>query len=443
MKIQRLDLSKPLMAQLEVTSMCNHRCTHCYLLDSDPRKRHNEIVTDETVLSVTQKIIDSGIFNVVVTGGEPLLKKQLTKIVLSKLASSGIRTSLNTNLTLFDADFISFLVDHHIGVLTSCPSTTPTVFNQMVGVSNYEVFENKLKEVFKAGIRCSVNMVVTKDNFSNVRETAKKLKELGCHYFSATPMFLNMENPRLELLLDREEINRVVNDLLWIEDTLNMHVDILESLPKCVFPKRVLNENHIFLNRKCQAGRTVIGISPNGDVRPCSTNTISYGNLLEEDIREIWMKMKQWRTLEYFPEECNGCKWINRCNAGCRINSFAKFGKWNSKEIWSNTIIDELPPQEYFFHSILPDSRLRVNHDYKYRQEYDGIYVVYILVDESFVMVNESLLQFIIFLEKYSITSPMEIATSLGIAVGEKSFLDTLNLLINKKLLFIDSNEKN
>ncbi|MDR1983948.1 MAG: radical SAM protein, partial [Prevotellaceae bacterium] len=268
MKIEKKYLSLPLTAQLEITDFCNHKCVHCYNLDSDIKNRPARKVSDETVIACAQKLIDSGIFAVIVTGGEPLIKKELTKKVITLFRNNSIRVSLNSNLTLFDDDFIAFLKQVKVGVLTSCPSAVSTSFGKLVGIDNYKRFENNIKKMVAEDVRFTVNMVVTKENLHEVCTTAEKMKQLGCRSFAATPMSLNMDYPRLDLLLATDEVHKVIDDLLWAEEALGLNVDILEALPKCVFPDKILSEKHSFLNRKCQAGRTVIAVSCNGDVRP-------------------------------------------------------------------------------------------------------------------------------------------------------------------------------
>ena len=304
MRVEKRYLSLPLTAQLEVTDFCNHRCIHCYNLDSEIKNRPMRKVNDNTVLACAQKLIDNNIFSVIVTGGEPLLNKELTKKVIRLLKDNKTRVALNTNLTLADDDFISFLKEHTVGVLTSCPSGVESSFSKLVGINNYALFEKNIRKLESAGVRFTVNMVVTRQNLHEIQATAEKMKALGCKSFAATPMGLNVEYPRLDLLLSVEEVHEVISDLLWIEENLKMRVDILEALPKCVFPDNVLQGKHAFLNRKCQAGRTVIAVSCNGDVRPCAHNPFSYGNLLEEDLKTIWEEMNAWRSMKYVPEDC-------------------------------------------------------------------------------------------------------------------------------------------
>lgn len=238
MKIEKRYLSVPLTAQIEVTDFCNHRCIHCYNLDSKVENRPVRSVSDETILACAQKLIDNGIFAVVVTGGEPLIKKELTKKVIRLFKDNNIRVNLNSNLTLFDDDFIEFLKEVKVGVLTSCPSGVPSSFEKLVGVDNYAKFEENIKKLLTAGVHFTVNMVITKDNLHEIRTTAEKMKKLGCKSFAATPMGLNMEYPRLDLLLSVDDVKNVIADLLWAEETLRLKVDILEALPKCAFLKK-------------------------------------------------------------------------------------------------------------------------------------------------------------------------------------------------------------
>lgn len=390
MRIEKRYLSLPLTAQLEVTDFCNHRCIHCYNLDSEIKNRPMRKVDDNTVLACAQKLVDNQIFSVIVTGGEPLLKKELTKKVIRLLKENQTRVSLNTNLTLADDDFIAFLKEQNVGVLTSCPSGVASSFSRLVGIDNYKIFETNIKKLVAAGVRFTVNMVVTKDNLHDVRTTAEKMRALGCKSFAATPMGLNVTYPRIDLLLNVEEVRGVIADLLWIEENLKMKVDILEALPKCVFQEEVLKGKHHFLNRKCQAGRTVIAVSCNGDVRPCAHNPYSYGNLLEEELRDIWQKMGNWRSMQYIPEECKDCTWLNRCNGGCRTSAKVFNGDWNKKDMWCTGIpIISISSYHNEETKLTPETQLQIVENLRIRREDDDAFVLYNMEDDLFCMVNE------------------------------------------------------
>lgn len=436
MHVEKRYLSLPLTAQLEITDFCNHRCVHCYNLDSEVQNRPSRKVSDEMVLACAQKLIDNKIFSVIVTGGEPLIKKELTKKVITLLKENDTRVALNTNLTLADDDFIQFLKEQKVGVLTSCPSGENNSFAKLVGIDNYKVFESKVKKLVDAGVKCTVNMVVTKDNLHEVRLTAEKMKALGCKSFAATPMGLNVEYPRLDLLLSGEEVRKVVADLLWIEENLKMKVDILEALPKCVFQEETLKGKHHFLNRKCQAGRTVIAVSCNGDVRPCAHNPYSYGNLLEEDLRDIWKKMDEWRSTKYIPEECKDCTWLHRCNGGCRTSAKVFNGDWDKKDMWCTgrlmTTSSFNDKNEYV---LLPDTQLQIVENVKVRREDEVAYLIYNATDDIYCVVNQTFYDFIAYLQELTTIRYEELCEKFEMVPADRYLHDAVIFLLNKKIL--------
>ena len=438
MQIEKKYLSLPLTAQLEITDYCNHRCVHCYNLDSEVQNRPSRKVSDETVLSCAQKLIDNQIFSVIVTGGEPLIKKELTKKVILLLKANHTKVALNTNLTLADDDFIQFLKEQKVGVLSSCPSGEVSSFVKLVGIDNYKLFESKIKKLVDAGVRFTVNMVVTKDNLHEVRLTAEKMKAIGCKSFAATPMGLNVEYPRLDLLLSVADVRRVIADLLWIEENLKMRVDILEALPKCVFPEDVLKGKHSFLNRKCQAGRTVIAVSCNGYVRPCAHNPYSYGNLLVEDLRDIWQQMSEWRSAKYVPEECKDCSWLNRCNGGCRTSAKVYNGDWDKKDMWyTGTLTMSAPRNEQPEIELLPDTQLQIVDNIKIRHKDENAYVIYNVTDDVYCMVNQTFHDFVISLHELSIITYGELCSKFDVLPDDKYVNDAVKFLINKKIIKI------
>lgn len=436
MHVEKRYLSLPLTAQLEITDFCNHRCVHCYNLDTEVQNRPSRKVSDETVLACAQKLIDNKIFSVIVTGGEPLIKKELTQKVISLLKENDTRVALNTNLTLADDDFIQFLKDQKVGVLTSCPSGENNSFAKLVGIDNYKVFESKVKKLVDAGVKCTVNMVVTKDNLHEVRLTAEKMNALGCKSFAATPMGLNVEYPRLDLLLSVEEVRKVVADLLWIEENLKMKVDILEALPKCVFQEEILKGKHHFLNRKCQAGRTVIAVSCNGDVRPCAHNPYSYGNLLKEDLRDIWKKMDDWRSTKYIPEECKDCIWLHRCNGGCRTSAKVFNGDWDKKDMWCTgrlmTTSSFNDKNEYV---LLPDTQLQIVENVKVRREDEVAYLIYNATDDIYCVVNQTFYNFIAYLQELTTIRYEELCEKFEMVPADRYLHDAVIFLLNKKIL--------
>ena len=186
-------LSAPIMAHLELTNQCNHRCIHCYKLSSDIINRPIDNTDDELIFSNAQKLIDGGILQIIITGGEPLMKGGLVKRIILLAKEHDVIVSLNTNLTLLDNDMVEFLKETKTRILVSCPSSIRYSYEAITQTNNLQCFENNLSKVIKAGVKTAVNMVVMKNNLSEIRDTAKRIQQLGCVAFCVTPVALNME----------------------------------------------------------------------------------------------------------------------------------------------------------------------------------------------------------------------------------------------------------
>ena len=149
----------------------------------------------------------------------------------------------------------------------------------------------------------------------------------------------------------------------------------MEALPKCVFSPSSRASNLPFLKRQCQAGRTVIAVSPTGEIRPCSHNPVSYGNLMTEGLDDIWVKMIDWRDDRYIPNKCHGCSVVDECLGGCRINALASSGRLNGDDPWRIGEVKQIvvPRKEV----VLSDkTRLGVPKHFRWRIESDGTYIV-------------------------------------------------------------------
>ena len=281
-------LTKPLTAQLEITDHCNFKCRHCYHLDFPSGFISNDVKDDE-ILQLAETLTKEGIFTIVLTGGEPLTRKKVARQATRYLKSHNVEVMLNTNLMAMDQETLNDLMSNNLDVvLVSCPASDPEVYQYMTGGGDYQRFENNLKQLVLMNARFSVNMVVNKYNLSLIRQTAEKMQSLGIKSFGATPMGLNSQSPDLKNFMSQNEVSNLVDQLILINKELGLSVDIFEALPKCTFKQEVRDGDWSFLKRRCQAGKTIVSISNNGDVRPCSHNNKSYGNLFNESLSTIW-----------------------------------------------------------------------------------------------------------------------------------------------------------
>lgn len=87
--------------RLSVTELCNLRCRYCMPADGLCKRRHEDMLTEEEMLLAVRVAADLGMTKLRITGGEPLVKKNILSICRRAAATEGIReVCLTTNATL-------------------------------------------------------------------------------------------------------------------------------------------------------------------------------------------------------------------------------------------------------------------------------------------------------------------------------------------------------
>jgi len=89
--------------RVSVTDRCNLRCVYCMPLTGVQLGPHHEFLTYEELLRIIRIAVGLGIDRIRVTGGEPLVRKDIVKF-LAQLKPLGVKDlSLSTNGLLFPA----------------------------------------------------------------------------------------------------------------------------------------------------------------------------------------------------------------------------------------------------------------------------------------------------------------------------------------------------
>ena len=84
--------------RLSVTELCNLRCRYCMPADGICKKAHDEILTEDEMICAVRAAASLGITKLRVTGGEPLVKKNIVSICRRASRVPGIRElCLTTN----------------------------------------------------------------------------------------------------------------------------------------------------------------------------------------------------------------------------------------------------------------------------------------------------------------------------------------------------------
>lgn len=318
------DLSAPLNISVEMTSLCNVKCIHCYNTRQIGSIQHNSL-SKEKINHIIEQLMKNRILSVGITWWEPLIKKEEVLYLIEKCTNHGINTRLNTNLMLLTEEIADDLKKSQLkSILTSLTSYDEKTHDQITGRQwNFQKVIRWIQLALEKNIKVGVNMVLTQKNKDHVYKTGKFAHDLWVKGFFATKWSRPIHIPHFEKYsVDQEDVIKSLEDLIRIKEEFWMNVDVLECYPLCLLWED--EKFSIFTNHKCTAGVSSATIWPNWDVRSCNHASKVYGNIFSQELSDIWRQMKERRTGELLPEKCCCCDYLSKCTGGCRMEAESK-----------------------------------------------------------------------------------------------------------------------
>ena len=145
--------------RLSVTDLCNLRCRYC-MPDGVEKLEREAVLTYEEFLRLAALFAQCGIDTVRVTGGEPLVRKNVAQLVAGLKATPGIRrVTLTTNAVLL-AEQLSALLDAGLdSVNISLDTLRPEVFRQITARDDFAAVQAGLQAALESGIPVKLNCV--------------------------------------------------------------------------------------------------------------------------------------------------------------------------------------------------------------------------------------------------------------------------------------------
>lgn len=138
--------------RISVTDRCNLRCFYCMPADNVVFMNRNELLTFEEILRFVRVAVSLGVDKIRLTGGEPLVRRELHRLVAGIVEIPGIRdVGLTTNGLLL-ADQAQELYDAGLRRLNvSLDALDPVKFKEITRREGYEKVLEGIQAAKKAG----------------------------------------------------------------------------------------------------------------------------------------------------------------------------------------------------------------------------------------------------------------------------------------------------
>ena len=145
--------------RLSVTDLCNLRCRYC-MPDGVEKLEREAVLTYEEFLRLAALFAQCGIDTVRVTGGEPLVRKNVAQLVAGLKAIPGIRkVTMTTNGILLAQQLPALLAAGLDSVNISLDTLRPEVFRQITARDEFAAVQAGLQAVLESGIPVKLNCV--------------------------------------------------------------------------------------------------------------------------------------------------------------------------------------------------------------------------------------------------------------------------------------------
>jgi radical SAM protein with 4Fe4S-binding SPASM domain len=330
-------LKTPLDTQIEVTSDCPHACRHCYNYWRTDPKHPPFILNEEQGCDIVEKLAACGVFNIVLTGGEPLLNLPTCMACIESARDHGMRVMMNSNLVLLSDASASRLrsagLDHILTSICGPDAAMHDHITQRPGSFDWLVAGIRIAK--NARIRVSANMVVSRLNVGAVGATAETAARIGASAFCATKACCPGSCRNFsDLRLTPDDLTRFLNGLSRLRKTASIPIETSEPVPLCALSNVECPEQ--YAASQCYAGMNTMTIAADGSVRPCPHLDVQYGNILSQSVEEVWHAMDPWRKGEYVPSVCRQCIAFPLCGGGCRMEAKAYSGKLDALDPYAD-----------------------------------------------------------------------------------------------------------
>lgn len=272
---------------------------------------------------MVRQAAELGAKTLVLTGGEPMLRRDLLEIA-AYARDLGLRVNMITNATLLrDAATAERIAELFDTVTVSMDGGTAEIHERTRGKGTFARTVAALRLLNAAGVHPIINHVVSENNVDHLADLAETLADI---------------TTRQVRLMHHSALGRGAHDGVSFEWTQykTAHEFVWTSpLAKNLLPDGPIAAKPCSLRGNCGLGGTEIYVDSLGDVYPCKLITDAphkAGNVRVSPLAEIYENpmMADLRASSVLEQinltDCSQCYIWGACGGGCRAYHMARSG---------------------------------------------------------------------------------------------------------------------
>lgn len=305
-------LGLPIAGNFELTARCNFNCPMCYVHMTDEQvKAVGRELTAQEWLKIAQEARDRGMIFVLLTGGEPLVRKDFFEIYRG-MKEMGLLISINSNGSMLEGKILEeFLKDppfrFNISLYGGCNET----YKNMCGLPVYDRVKENIRALRRAGVEVSLNLSITPYNCQDLERIYNDAVELDVNVKATSYMYppirVNGEQFGCGNRLPAEEAAKYSiqwDKLRFSDEEFRLRMESMASLMAVEEPECPMESDE---GVRCRAGSTSFWMTWDGRMLPCGMLPGPTAYPLETGFEAAWEEIKTKTAVIRTPVKCVTC----------------------------------------------------------------------------------------------------------------------------------------
>jgi AdoMet-dependent heme synthase len=318
--------------QWHLTERCNLRCLHCYQQDSHVGELSFDQIkavaaeVAETIEAWSQAYEIPFTLSYNLTGGEPFLRSDLFEILEHIISRKGDIFVL-TNGTLITRDVARKIADSGVRGVQVSLEGPEEIHDGIRGKGSFTAALEGVRRLVSAGLPVTLNTTLSRMNAPYAADLAQIARDSGARRLGFARLVPAGRGGALSgEMLDSMSLKSLYSELL------SMHIEGVEIVigdPMASQTQRdeegAAEETSSLAMAGCAAAVSGLTFLSDGTVVPCRRLPIPIGNIVSDDLREIWATspvLNRLRDRNSYHGRCGKCQRWSICR-GCRAIAYA------------------------------------------------------------------------------------------------------------------------
>lgn len=324
----------PIAGNFELTARCNFNCPMCYVHMTDQQvKESGKELTANQWLKLAKEARDMGMVFVLLTGGEPLVRKDFFEIYHG-MKEMGLLISINSNGSMLRGEILEkFLQDPPLRFNISLYGGSNETYRNMCGIPAYDTVKENIRALKNAGVDVSLNLSITSFNCNDLEQIYKDATELDVNVRASSYMYppirINGEQYGCGNRMSAKDAAKFSVNWGRIRFSDEEFCHRARNMQKIVEQEREGCPVEIGEGVSCRAGSTSFWVTWDGRMLPCGMMTTPIVYPVTQGFASAWQELRQKTSQIRTPSECVNCDHKDICGV-CAAVCFTETGKFDS-----------------------------------------------------------------------------------------------------------------